>query len=318
MPTKKLQLHVITALVLALVFLLVSCPADNPPADSNTQSTVSGTNVSTAPEQPEAVVAEQLEPAQGNVEAEAAPDPLNEEPGTADEANGDEERAAEKQPKSKNYRPPVKEDRRPKKQASRKKSFVTVEMRLISAEYNDAEDSTLSRLELEFCAKLDRMKRQFHVVELDDIHAVEFAEIDLGLCKIEIYPVVQQPNLNDVGSLGSVEILFKGMYQIRVYLEDGELIGIFGIYSDGTFGAAPMKDRPEGFRVKSLKRVDSYDPKPFTVYRKTPVGEKPEELVTIQFAAGGFGEQTVEDPAGHRYKYRFPEGTLELYDPNEK
>lgn len=322
MLSKNLQLHLIAALITALAAFLVSCPAENQAADPNAQTTVQGTQNPAIPAENQA--AAQSEPGQSNNIVDSAVDePAGGESSTSNEASdekakAEDEVAEEKPPMSKNYRPPKEESPRPIKKPSRKKSFVYIEFRMLSAEYNENEDATLSKLELEFRANTGRMKRQIQTVVLDDINTLVATDFDLGLCRIEIYPIVQQPELDDIGSLGSVELLFKGMFQIRLYLEDDELIGIFGIYSDGTFGAAPMEERPEGFRVKSTKLANSYAPEPFTVYRKTDVGNKPEYLVTIQYNGGGFDEETVEDPKGHRYKYRFPAGRLELFDPNEK
>lgn len=321
MPSKKMRLLLALALQTATLALLVSCPAADQAENATTKPVVQSTGNQAVPEpfQSAQDTTPDPVPEQEIVEEPAEVEPVVEGETTGVSAEEQDTEAPEKPPRSKNYRPPKEEGvQRPSEKPRTKKSFVSVELWFQDAKFNDAEDAKMSHLLLEFRANLGRKQKQVEQVTLSSFGEAVGATLDLGLCILVIYPVVQQPKFQAHGSVGRIGLKFDGMYHIKLYKPEGELIGVFGIYSDGTFGAAPLDERPEGYLVKAVRLLDSFAPVPYTVYRKTPAGEKPEYLVTIQFNGGGFEQRQVEDAAGNLYNYRFPTGRLELFDPNEK
>lgn len=336
MLTHKTKLFLVFALHTAVATLLVSCPAGGQTGSAKAQQVVQSTTSTTSPDSALSPPGTPTDSAQETIqvgEQPGEPEPSRDEgvkeptweesadEGKTKDVTGEEQNteASEKPPRSKNYRPPKEEGvQRPSEKPRTKKSFVSVELWFQDAKFNDAEDAKLSNLLFEFRANLGRKQKQVEQVTISNYDDAVGATLDMGLCILEIYPVVQPPKFEGHGSVGRIGLKFDGMYHIKLYKPEGELIGVFGIYSDGTFGAAPLKERPEGYLVKAVRLLDSFAPVPYTVYLKTPAGEKPKNLVTIQFNGGGYQQQQVEDAAGNLYNYRFPSGRLELFDPNEK
>ena len=327
MPTKRLQLQLFAALVGVLVALLVGCPANDYAAKAKAQPVVLDAGQTTTPDAAPGTAGTQAdstaeEEAEEHAE-QAVEEPAVEEPAdqgeSTDGSTGEPETKVPRQTvRSKNYLAPAEEGvKRPEAKPSRKRSFKTVELWFLKAEYNAAEDAEMSHLTFEFRANLGRKQKQVEQVTISNFDDAVGARLDLGLCLVEIYPIVQPPKFEGYGGAGRVGLRYDGMYQIKVFLPDGELIAIFGIYADGSFSSAPLDLRPEGYLVSAVRRTGSYGPVPHTVYRKTVVGQKLENLVTIQFNGGGFEQRQVEDAVGSLFNYRFPTGRLELFDPNE-
>ena len=204
---------------------------------------------------------------------------------------------------------------RPKPRKSRPDDLVSIELRLRKAEYNDEPDSTLSHLTFEFRSTTGRMQHETIEVQLSDIRERAMGELDLGLCRVEVYPTVEPPKMTGRTGLGGGRFVIDGAFQIWVYQPADELIGVFAINAGGHFMSAPPDEAAQGYGVRARRHIDDYGPVPHTIYRKDSGSEHTEYLLTVQCEEGTFDSEKVKDPSHNEYEYRFPNALLEFYTP---
>jgi len=298
--TQPYRLAAALLALLTAVLALASCPQSQQPASTGTAGNSAAGTPPAADTSSQPPAGEQAAPATGEA-------PSGDTAGAAAEQDGQQDSGS-----SAGAAQDEKAVKRPTR--TTEPDFIPIDVRFVSAEFNEAPNADLSRLRFEFRAQLDRMKYEQDELEISSAKDTSFAVLKLPQCIIEIYPQVTDPEVRGRVIEKHTNFVVEGRYVLLLRTPQNQLIGKFTINALEGMRPALPEHWGKGYSaivryLREARREDGYD------IRKTDAlgrSGKSDELFGLRFDGAGYESLDVIDKVGNKFTYQFPRGQLRL------